>query len=93
MGSPNEDQKAFIRIFLHDEKSNPIICKRNDGYQTTIDELGYEDLLLQRDKAKINLYSTIDYIDLYNGKTYKVIKRSFMPCSPVCLYLTLEEIK
>ena len=84
-------EKEFIRIFLRDINDNPIICNRKDEYTTTIDKFSYEDLNMKEDKGKLDLYLKVDYIELYNGKSYKVTKRSFMPTRPVSLYITLEE--
>lgn len=81
-----------IRITLLDEKGNPLKLQvRDDGYQTTIDS-GWETLNLKEDIAKINFYQTVEYIDLWYDRKFKVVKRTFMPCRPVSLYLMLKEI-
>jgi hypothetical protein len=85
-----EYEKTYMRIFLFDEEENMISYNRNDEYETTVDH-GYEDLDLKEDAVKISLYQNAEYIELYNDKSYKVIKRVFMPCRPVCLYLYLKE--
>ena len=91
MDQISEGVRKYIRIFLVDEKGKQIQYNRTDGYSTSIDA-GFEDLLLKEDCAKIDLYRTSKYINLYNNKTYEVIKREFMPCIPVTLYLYLKEV-
>ncbi|AIY80659.1 hypothetical protein ACTFIN_01615 [Clostridium cagae] len=92
--NPDKDIKEFIRILFFDDKGRkPITYERFDkDNSTTIETCGYEDLLLKEDGNKINLYQTSKYLTFYNNKTYEVIKREFMPCVPVCLYLYLKEI-
>ncbi|KOA19341.1 hypothetical protein CLHOM_24470 [Clostridium homopropionicum DSM 5847] len=89
--SPQESITKYIRVMLLDENNKQITYERKDGYRTTVED-GYEDLNLIEDSIKISLYQTAEHIELYNNKKYKVINRSFMPCCPVCLYLTLKEI-
>lgn len=89
--NPHESSKNYIRVILLDEKGNPLkLPIRNDKYTTTIDS-GYEDLNLREDTAKIDLYKACDYIDLWHNKSFKIVKRIFMPCVPVSLYLFLKE--
>lgn len=88
-----ESAKKHIRVIMLNEKGkNTIGYERNDKYETMIDNEAQEDLLLREDIAKINLYQTSKYITLYNGKTYEVIRREFMPCIPVTLTLYLKEV-
>lgn len=86
-----ESIKKYIRVFLKDENGKQIKCEREDKYSTTVD-IGYEDLDLRDDDVKISLYQNSEYIELWDGRVFKVLKRIFMPCCPVCLYLTLKEI-
>lgn len=88
--SPQESIKKFIRVILVDENDKQIKYERTDKYETTVD-FGQEDLDLKEDAMKINLYNTAEYIELWHNKKFKVIKRTLMPCCPVCLYLTLKE--
>lgn len=85
-----ENIKKYIRIFFFDaDTKKGISVARKDEYCTTVD-LGYEDLDLRADAAKIYLYQTSKFIQLYDG-LYEVKKTEFMPCTPVCLYLYLKK--
>lgn len=89
--SPYESVRKYIRVILLDKEGKPLkLPRRDDEYTTNIDS-GFEDLDLKEDATKINLYQTCEYIELWHDKKFKVVKRSFMPCVPVCLYLFLEE--
>lgn len=92
----NQDKnniKERIRIILVDEKGRQIsYCRKDEKYSTSVDD-GYEDLSLVEDATKIALYQNSEYLDLANNKTYKVVKRSFQPCSPVTLHLYLREVE
>jgi hypothetical protein len=87
---PQENIKEYIRVIFLDNNDKQIKSNRDDKYETTV-EWGYEDLNLKTDSTKINLYNTAEYIELWGNRRFKVIKRTLMPCCPVCLYLTLEE--
>lgn len=88
---PQESIKEYIRIVFLDKNDKQIRTNnRKDEYETTV-EWGFEDLNLKTDSTKINLYNTAEYIELWGDKRFRVVKRTLMPCCPVCLYLTLEE--
>lgn len=89
--NPNENNKKYIRVMFYDENGKQIQKERNDEYKSTVED-GYEDLLLREDGNKLNLYQTSRYISFNDNITYEVVKREFMPCVPVCLYLYLKEI-
>lgn len=89
--NPNENNKKYIRVIFYDEKGKQIQKERNDEYKSTVED-GYEDLLLREDGNKLNLYQTSKYISFNDDIIYEVVKREFMPCVPVCLYLYLKEI-
>jgi len=86
-----KQEKTHIRVFLEDENGRQIAHDRRDEFVTTVDS-GFEDLSLKEDAVKINLYQNSEFILLWDQKTYKVVKRVFMPCRPVTLYLSLKEM-
>lgn len=90
--NPNESNKKYIRVIFYDEEGKQIHKNRNDEYKSTVED-GYEDLLLREDGNKLNLYQTSKYMSFNDDSTYEIVKREFMPCVPVCLYLYLKEIK
>ena len=85
--------KQSIRVMFLNEDGKLLTYERGDGHESTIETCGHEDLNFNEDQAKINLYATMEYFEFYNDKKYKVVKRSFMPCTPQCLYLYLKEEK
>lgn len=93
--TPEESKKKYIRIFLNEICDNERGFKdlkydRNDEYATYLNTGGYEDLDLREDATKIQLYLNCNTITMMNNQTYEVVKREFMPCIPVCLYLYLR---
>jgi hypothetical protein len=89
--SAMEGIQKYIRIIMVDENGKQLVRERSDKYGTTV-ELGYEDLLLKEDSAKISLYQTSQFIEFFDGIEYEVVKRSFMPCTPVSLYIYLKKL-
>lgn len=91
MSNNCEIVKQNIRVVLLNEKGNPLKLQPRDGQDASTVDSGYEDLDLREDQEKIHLYQTTEHLDLWNDKKFKVIKRSFMPCRPVALFLYLQE--
>lgn len=95
MNESNEIARKNIRIHINNTSAigpdEGLNQHRHDGYESTVD-WGYEDLDLQKDFAKIQLYLTCDFLTLNNNKNYHVIKRTFQPNRPVMLWIDVEEV-
>ena len=86
-------EKHGLRVLFFDENGKKVIKSDRDNENVTPNfQRGYEDLDMREDAVKISLYQNAEYIELGDDKTYKVVKKVFMPCRPVSLYLYLKEL-